>query len=69
MASNTITIQDVLLNGGELLPGGGWSDRWVEKNKIERVGTFDVEGSDECTGVEFRAIITLGNVIAEKEGA
>lgn len=66
MATKTSTIQDALLNGGELLPGGSWSDRWIGKNKIERTGTFDVEGAEDCTGVEFRAVITLGKTQTSK---
>jgi hypothetical protein len=31
-------------------------------NKIERVGTFDIEGYEDYTGVEFRAVITFGKL-------
>jgi len=64
-----MTIQNVLLNGGELLPGGGWTDRWIGRNKIERVGAFDVEGSDDMKEVPFRAIIILGKTPARKSKA
>lgn len=62
-------LQNALLNGGQLLPGGGWSDHWVGRNKIERVGTFDVEGSDDMKEVPFRAIIVLGDTPARKPRA
>lgn len=62
-------LQNALLNGGELMCGGGWTDRWIGRNRIERVGVFDVEGSEDVKEVPFRAIIILGKTPTRKPRA
>jgi hypothetical protein len=61
-------LLEILWNGSpDAISGSGaYSDRFIGPNKILRVGTFDIGGDYEGEALEFRAVITLGKIIAKQ---